>query len=107
MPAHRGWPPGRPVAAEMGISRTTTYRWWTRYPQHGPAGLVDRPSWAHHHPRRIPAELEAAVLELRQSRKLGPARIGPLLGLPAATVYRVLCRHQRNRLAWMDRPTGE
>ena len=101
---------GRPVAqvaAEMGISRTCAYRWWARYRQGGPAGLIDRPSWAHHHPRRVPVELEAAVLELRQTRKLGPARIAPLVGLPASTVYRVLCRHRRNRLAWMDRPTGQ
>ena len=101
---------GRPVAhvaAEMGISRTCAYRWWARYREHGPAGLVDRPSWAHHHPRRTPAQLEAAVLELRRSRKLGPARIAPLVGLAASTVYRVLCRHRLNRLAWMDRPTGQ
>lgn len=101
---------GRPVAqvaAEMGISRTCAYRWWARYRQHGPAGLVDRPSWAHHHPHRTPAELEAQVVELRQSRKLGPARIALLVGLPSSTVYRVLCRHRLNRLAWMDRPTGQ
>jgi transposase InsO family protein len=101
---------GRPVAqvaAEMGISRTCAYRWWTRYRQHGPAGLVDRPSWAHRHPRRTPPPVEAQVLELRQSRKLGPARIAPLVGLAASTVYRVLCRHRLNRLAWMDRPTGQ
>jgi transposase-like protein len=101
---------GRPVAqvaAEMGISRTCAYRWWTRYRQHGPAGLIDRPSWAHHHPHRTPAPLEAAILELRRSRKLGPARIAPLVGLPASTVYQVLCRHGLNRLAAMDRPTGQ
>jgi transposase InsO family protein len=101
---------GRPVAhvaAEMGISRTCAYRWWARYREGGPAGLGDRPSCAHHHPHRVPVELEAAVLELRQTRKLGPARIGPLVGLPASTVYRVLCRHRLNRLAWMDRPTGQ
>jgi transposase InsO family protein len=45
-------------------------------------------------------------LELRRSRKLGPARIAALVGLPASTVYRVLCRHGLNRLAWMDWPTG-
>ena len=68
---------GRPVAhvaAEMGISRTCAYRWWGRYRQTGPAGLVDRPSCAHHHPRRTSAQLEAAVVALRQSRKL--ARLG-------------------------------
>jgi hypothetical protein len=81
---------GRPVAhvaAEMGVSRTCAYRWWARYRQQGAAGLVDRPSRAHHHPRRTPAHLEAAVLELRQARKLGPARIAPLVGLPASTVH--------------------
>jgi transposase-like protein len=101
---------GRPVAqvaAEMGISRTCAYRWWVRYRQLGTAGLVDRPSWAHQHPRRTPARLEAQVLELRQTRKLGPARIAPLVGLPASTVYRVLVRHRLHRLSFMDRPTGE
>jgi transposase-like protein len=93
---------GRPVAqvaAEMGISRTSAYRWWGRYQQAGLAGLVDRPSRAHHHPRRTPATLEVQVLALRQTRKLGPARIGPLVGLAPSTVYRVLCRHRLNRLA--------
>jgi transposase InsO family protein len=100
---------GRPVAhvaAEMGSSRTCGYRWWTRYRQHGPAGLVDRPSVAHRHPRRVPAAVEQQICRLRQARKLGPARIARLVGLPASTVYRVLCRHRLNRLAWMDRPTG-
>ena len=101
---------GRPVAhvaAEMGISRTCAYRWWTRYQHLGAAGLVDRPSCAHAHPRRTPADLEAAILALRQAHKLGPARIAPLVGLPASTVYRVLCRQGLNRLAVLDRPTGQ
>jgi transposase-like protein len=100
---------GRPaahVADQMGISRTTAYRWWHRWQAHGMAGLQDRPSVAHHHPRRTPPTLEAAVLALRTTRKLGPARIAPLVGLPASTVYRVLRRHQLHRLAWMDRPSG-
>jgi leucine-zipper of insertion element IS481 len=40
---------GRPVAhiaAEMGISRACADRWWGRYRQAGPAGLIDRPSRA-------------------------------------------------------------
>jgi transposase InsO family protein len=43
---------------------------------------------------------------LRTKRKLGPARIGGILGIPASTVHRVLVRHGCNRLRWMDRPTG-
>ncbi|MFI0213388.1 IS481 family transposase, partial [Streptomyces lydicus] len=46
------------------------------------------------------------VCTLRQTRKLGPARIGPVLGLPASTVHRILTRHGLHRLAWLDRPTG-
>jgi len=51
--------------------------------------------------------VEARVCRLRQDRKLGPARLGPLLDLPASTVHRILVRHGLNRLAFMDRPTGQ
>jgi transposase InsO family protein len=101
---------GRPVAhvaAEMGISRTCAYRWWARYRQAGPAGLVDRPSRAHTHPTCTPAAVEAEICRLRRAHKLGPARIAARVGLPASTVHRVLCRHGLNRLATLDRPTGQ
>jgi transposase InsO family protein len=101
---------GRPaahVAAEMGISRTCAYRWWARYQQHGQAGLIDRPSTAHPHPHQVPAAVEAEICRLRRTHKLGPARIAPRVGRPASTVHRVLVRHGLNRLAAMDRPTGQ
>ena len=41
-----------------------------------------------------------------RSRKLGPARLAGIVGVPASTVHRVLVRHGVNRLRWMDRPTG-
>jgi transposase InsO family protein len=100
-----GRPPAH-VAAEMGISRTCAYRWWARYHQHGQAGLQDRPSTAHRHPHQVPAAVEAEILRLRRTHKLGPARIAPRVGRPASTVHRVLVRHGLNRLATMDRPTG-
>ena len=73
-----GRPPAH-VAAELGISRTCAYRWWARYQQHGQAGLQDRPSIANRHPRRVPAAVEAEIVQLRRQRKLGPARIAPLV----------------------------
>ena len=101
---------GRPVAhvaAEMGISRPTAYKWWRRWQAEGDAGLVDRSNRPRSCPHRCPVELEAAIEDLRRTLKLGPARIAARLGVPASTVHRVLCRLGLNRLAWMDRPTGQ
>ena len=101
---------GRPVAhvvKELGCSRATGYKWLARWRAEGTAGLLDRPSRAHRLPGKTPAALEAQVVALRTTRKLGPARIGPLLGMPASTVHAVLTRHGMHRLAWLDRPTGQ
>ncbi|MFD9623888.1 IS481 family transposase [Streptomyces virginiae] len=100
---------GRPVAhvaAEMGISRPTAHKWVRRWRSEGEAGLHDRSSRPHRTPHRTPAAVEERVCDLRRARKLGPARIGPILGLPTSTVHRILTRHRLNRLAWLDRPTG-
>ncbi len=63
-------------------------------------GGLYRPSRAHRIPNKTSSELEARIVELRQSRKLGPARIAPPVGLPASTVHAVLTRHGLRRLAW-------
>ncbi|QDY79758.1 IS481 family transposase [Streptomyces qinzhouensis] len=100
---------GRPVAhvaAEMGISRPTAHKWVRRWRAEGDSGLADRSSRPHTTPHRTPAVVEAEVCRIRTVRKLGPARIGPVLGLPASTVHRILVRHGLNRLAFLDRPTG-
>jgi len=100
---------GRPaahVAAEMGVSRTTAYRWWGRYRAEGEAGLFDRSSRPASCPHRTPPDVEERIIELRRTRKLGPARIGLILDMPASTVWKVLVRHGVNRLRWLDRPTG-
>ncbi|WP_317447530.1 IS481 family transposase [Streptomyces collinus] len=100
---------GRPVAhvaAEMGISRATAHKWIRRWRTEGEAGLHDRSSRPHTTPHRTASAVEDRVCDLRQGRKLGPARIGPIVGLPTSTVHRILTRHRLNRLAWIDRPTG-
>ena len=87
---------GRPaahVAAEMGVSRATADNWLARFRAdhvEGVAGLVERSSKPHHSPRRAPALDEVRILALRRDRRLGPARIGAVWGLPPSTVHRVL-----------------
>ena len=100
---------GRPVAhvaAELGISRATAFKWWRRFRAEGWAGLEDRSSRPRRCPRRTAGSLERRIEGLRRSRKLGPARIAGILGLAPSTVHRVLVRQNLNRLAWFDRPTG-
>jgi transposase InsO family protein len=100
---------GRPithVAHELGISRATAYKWWARYRAEGWAGLQDRSSRPRRSPGRTSRQLERKVEALRRSKKLGPARIGWRVGMPASTVHRVLVRLGLNRLSWFDRPTG-
>jgi transposase InsO family protein len=100
---------GRPiahVAPEMGISRATAYKWWARYRHEGWIGLEDRSSRPHRSPMQTPRGLERRVERLRRTKKLGPARIAGIVGMPASTVRRVLVRRGLNRLAWMDRPSG-
>ncbi len=101
---------GRPaahVAAEMGVSRATAYKWWRRYVHEGEVGLHDRSSRPLRSPRRTPARVERQIEALRRRTKLGPVRIAVRLHLPASTVHRVLVRRHLNRLSWMDRPTGQ
>jgi transposase InsO family protein len=101
---------GRPVthvAAELGVSRATGYKWLARYRAEGAPGLLDRSSRPHHSPHQTAPLVEASILALRRDRRLGPARIASILGLAPSTVHRVLVRHNQPRLVWLDRPTGE
>ena len=94
------------VAAEMGVSRTTAWRWWRRFREHGLAGLQDRSSVAHSHPRRTGACVETRVRIMRHLTRRGPVFIAGKLGLQASTVGRVLRRHQAPLLRELDPVTG-
>jgi transposase InsO family protein len=94
------------TARSMNVSRQCAHKWWRRYQDQGVAGLEDRSSRPWSCPHQTPARTERRIVALRQSRKLGPARLAGIVGVPASTVHRVLVRHGLNRLAWMDRPTG-
>ena len=94
------------AAESMNISRQCAHKWWRRYRNEGVAGLQDRSSRPRRCPHQTPAQVERRIVALRQSRRLGPARLAGIVGVPASTVHRVLVRHGLNRLSWMDRPTG-
>ena len=89
------------VAERYGVSRQSVHAWLARYRDEGPPGLEDRSHKVHQHPWQIPAELEAAVCELRRAhRKWGPKRLVFEMGrrglgtVTRSTVYRVLIRNQ-------------
>lgn len=101
-----GWS-AQSVAEASGVSRATVYKWSRRYRLEGLPGLVDRTSRPRSSPRQLDPNLEARILELRRSRKLGPHRLGAILGVPRSTAYKVLRRNGLQRLDWMDRPSGK
>ena len=90
------------VAERYGVSRKSVHGWVRRYQQAGLAGLADQSHRPHHQPRQVPAEVEAAICQLRTAHpKWGPRRIEFELGrngcpgrVPSrSTVYRVLVRN--------------
>ena len=95
------------VAAQMGCSRQTVHKWVKRFDAEGVVGLEDRSSRPARSPAKVSARAEKRICGLRRRRRWGPVRLAAATGVPASTVHRVLCRHGLNRLAWIDRPTGE
>lgn len=100
---------GRPiahVAAETGVSRQTASKWWNRYLVEGEAGLVDRRSTPGSTPGRLSPKTERRIINMRVTRRWGPARIAGQLRLVVSTVWRVLKRFGLSRLRDLDPPTG-
>ena len=100
-----GWPPA--TAAEMlGVSRATAYKWVRRYRAEGLGGLEDRSARPRRRPRALTERQVRRILLARRRLRVGPHRLGPLLGHPRSTVYGVLRRNGVSRLAHADRLTG-
>jgi transposase InsO family protein len=94
------------VAAGMRISRRCVSKWWHRYLELGVDGLHDRSSRPRRSPRRTPERLERRIVRERRRDKVGPERIAARLDLVPSTVYRVLRRHDVQRLRHLDRRTA-
>jgi transposase InsO family protein len=89
------------IAARYGVSRQTIYTWRRRYAEHGVGGLQEASQRPHHMPRRVDAEGEALICELRRERpRWGARRVRHELTrrtvnpVPSrATVHRILHRN--------------
>jgi transposase InsO family protein len=74
------------------------HTWLLRYRQEGIAGLEDRSHQVHHHPWRIPAEVEEGICELRRGHpQWGPRRLVFEMSrrgyqVTRSSVYRTLVR---------------
>ncbi|AQT79964.1 IS481 family transposase [Mycolicibacterium litorale] len=101
-----GWPPAQ-VAEQLGISRSTVYKWLRRHAQGGDAALADRSSRPIRMPQRTSMRVEQKVLAARRRRKRGAVMLAAELGLVASTVGRILARHHVPHLSAIDPITGE
>ena len=85
------------LSREFSIPREVLSRWWQRVQADGLDGLAPR-SRRPHRSRTISKAAVRRILQLRR-RRLGPARIAPLVGVSAKTVHRVLRQHGQARLS--------
>jgi transposase InsO family protein len=97
----------RDIAGQLGVSRTTVYKWIARFQQGGPAGLVDRSSRPHRSPQQLPLDVELLILLARVDLHAGPVQLAAELELAASTIGAVLRRWQVPLLRDLDRITGE
>jgi transposase InsO family protein len=92
----------REVAAALGVSERTVYRWLARW-RAGDRELCDRSSAPMRVPRRTPAPVESLIEELRRLR-MTSTRIAAELGMAVSTVGAVLARIGLNRLSRLGPP---
>jgi transposase InsO family protein len=75
-----------------------------RYRVGGREALRDRAPIARSHPARLSHEAEQQIVQLRRATGWGPKRLAGVLGWPASTIWRVLCRHGISRRIAAPRP---
>jgi transposase InsO family protein len=93
------------VAARFQCSYTTVKRWASRYA--AGESMQDRSSRPHRMPAKTPPATTKRIVSLRLRKRLGPVQLAAHVGVAPSTVHRVLTRCRLNRLAHVDRATGE
>jgi len=95
--------PVRLVAAALGVSRQTVYKWVAREATESPHALSDRTSRPRRSPRRLPRGRRRQILRHRRQRWSSP-RIARALGLPISTVVTEIRRLGLQRLDRLEPP---
>jgi transposase InsO family protein len=90
------------VAAALGVSQRTVYRWLARW-RAGDHRLLDHSSAPKRVPRRTPRAVEALIEQLRRLR-MTSTRIAAELQMAVSTVGAVLKRLGLNRLSRLEPP---
>ncbi|WP_045825091.1 IS481 family transposase, partial [Williamsia herbipolensis] len=93
------------VAARFQCSWPTVARWARRYAAGEP--MSDRTSRPHSMPAKTELATTRRIVSLRLRKRLGPVQLAAASGVAPATAHRVLVRCRLNRLAHVDRATGE
>ena len=90
------------VAASLGVSVRTVYKWLARYRAEGAGGLADRTSRPHRLAQRLSGSLIDLVMRLRREFRMTASRIAQSLRLARSTVAALLRRAGLGKLNWLD-----
>jgi transposase InsO family protein len=91
-----GWPVTE-AAAQAGVSRSTAYKWLSRFDVEGASGLADRSCRPHRLRTRTPRRVVQRMLQQRRRRKAA-WEIALETGVPVSTVSRHLKAEGLGRL---------
>ncbi len=102
--ADDGWPVSE-VAARFQVSWPTVKRWVDRYL--AGESMQDRSSRPRSSPAKTPKTVTKRCVSLRLRLREGPVQLAARLNIAPSTVHRILRSARLNRLAYVDRETGE
>lgn len=94
------------VAARFQCSWPTVKRWVERYLA-GDRSMLDHSSRPHTMPAKTPAAVTKRLVSLRLRLREGPVQLAARCQVAPSTAHRILVRCRLNRLAHVDRATGE
>ena len=94
------------VAARFQCSWPTVKRWVDRYLA-GDRQMHDHSSRPHTMPNKTPLPQTKRLVSLRLRLREGPVQLAARVGIAPSTAHQILRRCRLNRLAYVDRATGE